>query len=89
MLLGQTLTMAPLLPSVVAELGAAELAEFGGHLALLAVYTMLHTAAQQMDGEAAPLGDAAAPAGEGADVTTEEFQRMCQRDAWRYGSGLD
>ena len=36
---GQTITMAPLLPAVVAELGPAELIEFGGHLTMLALYT--------------------------------------------------
>lgn len=43
-LVGQTLTMAPLLPSVVAELGPLELIEFGGHLGMLAIYTALHAA---------------------------------------------
>ena len=80
-LVGQTLTMAPLLPSVVAELGAAELLGFGGHFSMLALYTLLHTAAEAVDqeGELAP----------DAPVTEAMYKRACQRDAWRYGSGLD
>ena len=96
-LVGQTLTMAPLLPSVVAELGAAELVEFGGHLAMLALYTGLHSASTAL---------AAGAEEEGKDdhdeghvvvvvesppppVSVEEFRRACRRDAWAYGSGLD
>ena len=46
-LIGQTVTMAPLLPRVVAELvSPLELLEFSGHYAMLAVYTLLHHAAQ-------------------------------------------
>merc|ERR1719276_381651 len=46
-LLGQTLTMAPLLPRVMAELvSPLELLEFSGHYVLLALYTLLHRAAR-------------------------------------------
>jgi len=46
-LVGQTATMAPLLPRVVAELvGPLELLEFGGHFVLLGLYTLLHSAAE-------------------------------------------
>ena len=76
MLLGQTLTMAPLLPSVVAELGPLELAEFSLHLTMLAFYT----AAAKLD---------TAELEEEGGTSKEDFRRACQRDAWLYGSGLD
>ena len=82
-LIGQTLTMAPLLPGVVAELGAAELVTFGGHLSMLALYTILHTAAEQLDDDRDDLLPSTGP------LTEEMYERICQRDAWRYGSGLD
>ena len=81
-LVGQTLTMAPLLPSVVAELGPLELVEFSAHFAALAMYTVLARLASSspadVDGEQGAGG-----------VTREDFLRACQRDAWLYGSGLD
>ena len=83
-LTGQTATMSLLLPAVVVELGALELAEFGGHLAMLAVYTALHSVAEQLD-EATADGVGA----DGDDAAQAEFRRVCRRDAWRYGSGLD
>ena len=69
-----------LLPSVVAEIGALEIGEFGLHLLMLAVYTGLHTATEAAD-EAPP------PAT--GKVSGEDYRRACQRDAWRFGSGLD
>eukprot|EP00966_Prymnesium_polylepis_P061810 1434419-Prymnesium_polylepis.1 len=81
-LFGQTATMAPLLPSVVAELGALELLEFGGHLGMLALYTVMHTLAEGL----ADRGELEEPAAADADA---QFRRVCQRDAWRFGSGLD
>jgi len=76
-LVGQTATMAPLLPSVVAELGPLELAEFSFHFAFLAVYSLLAILVPA-PGELAE-----------RQVTPEDFKRSCQRDAWLYGSGLD
>ena len=76
-LVGQTLTMATLLPSVVAEIGALEIGEFGLHLMMLAVYTGLHTVSP----------DEPLPAT--GEVSGEDYRRSCYRDAWRYGSGLD
>ena len=73
-LIGQTVTMAPLLPRVVAELvSPLELLEFSGHYAMLAVYTLLHHAAR-----AAQLRSPAA-----------DYQLSCTLDALAYGSGLD
>ena len=73
-LLGQTLTMAPLLPRVMAELvSPLELLEFSGHYAVLALYTLLHHAAR-----AAQLRSPAAG-----------YQLSCTLDALAYGSGLD
>ena len=79
-LVGQTLTMAPLLPSVVAELGAIELAEFSFHFSALAMYTLLASVAPAEASASSP--PTRAP-------TREDFARACQRDAWLYGSGLD
>lgn len=74
-LVGQTLTMAPLLPRVVAELvSPLELLEFSGHLALLAAYTLLHRLAR-----AADLRSAAA----------DSYALSCALDALAFGSGLD
>ena len=95
--------MAPLLPSVVAELGPLELIEFGGHLSMLTIYTALHAAtAVERDAslrDSYTSGAAAAEShdessGEGEEagrrvVSVEQFRRSCQLDAWAFGSGLD
>ena len=77
-LVGQTLTMAPLLPSVVAELGAAELAEFAFHMTALGVVSAAHSAATASGASA----QAEAEAGRG-------LRRVCALDALAYGSGLE
>ena len=82
-LVGQTATMSLLLPAVVVELGALELVEFGGHLAMLALYTALHSVAEELEGTS---GDAAA---DGVGGAKAKFRRVCRRDAWQYGSWLD
>lgn len=99
-LLGQTLTMAPLLPAVVAELGLAELAEFSVHLGMLALYTAAaallvppdaseHHARTGPRPAAAGLQDHGISAGEPTvAVSLKAFRRSCRRDAWLYGSGL-
>jgi len=85
-LVGQTVTMAPLLPLVVAELGALELLEFSGHLAMLALYTALSTVFGP------PIHD---PRHDGngqnwrEQASYDDFCRECQLSAWQYGSGLD
>ena len=99
LLIGQTATMAPLLPSVVAELGPLELIEFGGHLSMLALYTALHSIAALQEGQAVQddaadgtslVGDASSdPVGGRGVVTEAQFRDACRRDSWRYGSGLD
>ncbi|KAL3906112.1 MAG: hypothetical protein SGPRY_010671 [Prymnesium sp.] len=76
-LVAQTATMAPLLPSVVAEIGALELLEFGYHYVMLVLYTVLFAIA---DTRGALTLD---------EPTKEAFRRSCRLDAWRYGSGLD
>ena len=83
-LVGQTLTMAPLLPSVVAELGPLELAEFSVHFSMLGAYTAL---AKLL--EAAPVAAEPPPRKSGAAVSREELRRACRRDALLFGSGLD
>ena len=85
--------MAPLLPSVVAELGPLELIEFSAHLGMLALYTVAARSDSAMGG-AEPEGERLGALMEGGErrgevVTTEDFRRACQRDAWLYGSGLD
>ena len=74
-LVGQTATMAPLLPRVVAELvGPIELAEFGGHLFMLAVYTVLFQLVSSL----------------GLDkLAAKDYDLSCAVDALEYGSGLD
>ena len=88
-LVGQTATMAPLLPRVVAELvGPLELAEFGVHLTMLATYTALHrvaTLARARD---------ALPTAAGERAATDErdggaYALSCALDALAFGSGLD
>ena len=95
-LVGQTATMAPLLPRVVAELvGPLELVEFGGHLTLLAAYTALHRLATL-----APVRDALTRAAATAydDDDDDEpdgngngnaYALSCALDALAFGSGLD
>ena len=100
-LVGQTLTMATLLPSVVAELGLLELVEFTGHLGMLALYTGLHEMVAQEEDEKQQLAGAGCVA-ESQSVTkppgvlpsafpvsVDDFRRTCRLDAWAYGSGLD
>ena len=67
--------MAPLLPRVVAELvGPIELAEFGGHLFMLAVYTVLFQLVSSL----------------GLDkLAAKDYDLSCAVDALEYGSGLD
>ena len=77
-LVGQTATMAPLLPRVVAELvGPLELAEFSAHLAMLALYTALHRLA------------AAAELRTRLGERSVGYELSCALDALAYGSGLD
>ena len=74
-LVGQTVTMAPLLPKVVAELVAPlELAEFSGHFAMLGLYTVLHVAADACDLRT---------------MSKDKFVLSCALDALSFGSGLD
>jgi lycopene cyclase CruP len=76
-LLGQTATMAPLLPRVVAELvGPLELAEFGGHLLMLSLYTALYRLVTATGLDRTP------PA-------ADDYVLSCALDALAYGSGLD
>ena len=74
-LVGQTATMAPLLPRVVAELvGPLELLEFGGHFVLLGLYTLLHSAAE---------------AGGSRGGRHSDFFVVSALDALAFGSGLE
>eukprot|EP00315_Gephyrocapsa_oceanica_P039079 CAMPEP_0185426612 /NCGR_PEP_ID=MMETSP1365-20130426/14813_1 /TAXON_ID=38817 /ORGANISM="Gephyrocapsa oceanica, Strain RCC1303" /LENGTH=590 /DNA_ID=CAMNT_0028030669 /DNA_START=26 /DNA_END=1796 /DNA_ORIENTATION=+ len=74
-LVGQTGTMAPLLPRVVAELvGPLELLEFGGHFVLLGLYTLLHSAAE---------------AGGSRGGRHSDFFVVSALDALAFGSGLE
>lgn len=73
-LIGQTATMAPLLPRVVAELvGPAELAQFSGHALMLGLYTVLHELACAAELRAGP----------------HDYRLSCALDALAFGSGLD
>ena len=74
-LVGQTATMAPLLPRVVAELvGPLELLEFGGHFVLLGLYTLLHSVAE---------------AGGSRGGRHSDFFVVSALDALAFGSGLE
>jgi len=83
-LIGQTLTMSTLLPSVVAEIGALEIIEFSAHLTMLALYTAMHTALERLFPESGVTKSTS-----NLTVTKDDFRKACQRDAFRYGSGLD
>lgn len=77
-LIGQTATMAPLLPRVVSELvGPLELAEFSLQYAMLGLYTWLHALSNW--GGVTGLRQRA----------RADYALSCALDALAYGSGLD
>ena len=95
-LVGQTATMAPLLPRVVAELvGPLELLEFSFHFLMLGVYTLLYRLvraaglASAAGGGAAAGGTASGSSRSPASFVDGNFDLSCARDALAYGSGLD
>jgi len=89
---GQTASMAPLLPRVVAELvGPVELLGFAAHLVMLTLYTVAHQLSVQLDlllGRASD-SDTSQPLEPRAGRAPPDFRLVCLRDALAYGSGLE